>query len=317
LRIAVWGGVGGGVGRVIWESTFEKGGLVDWELAEWFGFLLAISVVVFWQLKIEPALESRLSGHGSSAHSHSGHGVKSTLLATLQAIVFVFAVEMMFELVHGPLRHNPTAFLRSVLTITVLCGAVTYCWVRCAQRSLLWAGLSGLLTGFVTSYLATLLDVYFWPGDYKIPKNRVFDAFAAWRFHQQIGLNALAWASWGLMGGLAINRKWGAYPSMGVLAGTLVADPIWTILPWFWFGQPFMQRMTYALLFLGTFRTFGWAMGLYICPGADKVLDLSPVKRTRWGAIIFWGLCVLTVLLYGVVIAMKISVSHPDKVEHH
>jgi hypothetical protein len=55
-------------------------------------------------------------------------------------------------------RSDPAAFLRSVLTITVLSGALT-CWARCARRSFLWAALGGCLTGFVVSCVASLVDV--------------------------------------------------------------------------------------------------------------------------------------------------------------
>src|SRR5262249_42936543 len=127
--------------------------------------------------------------------------------------------EMMFELVHGPLRRDPAAFLRSVLTVTILSGAITYCWVRCAHRSLVWAALGGCLTGLVVSYLATLVDVCCWPGDYRIPRERLVSVLGAWRFHLQIGLNALAWASWGLAGAVVINRKWGPCPSLAVRPG--------------------------------------------------------------------------------------------------
>jgi hypothetical protein len=311
LRIAIWGGVGGGVGRVVWEATFEKGGLVEWGLAEWFGFLLAVAVVAFWQMRIEPPLGARLRGESSSAHSPTSHGVGNSLMATLQAIVFVFIAEMPFELVHGTLRHDPGSFLRSVLTITILCAAITYSWVRCAQRSLLWAMLSGSLTGFVIAYLATLVEVCFWPGNYRIPHGRLFATLLAWRFHLQVGLNALAWASWGLGGAIASNRKWGPFPSMGILASGLLLDPIWMILPWAWFGQAFIQRVTFPLLFLGTFRTVFWGMGLYVCPEADKLLDQSPVNRSRRGMAIFWGLIITGVLLYGVLVAAIIGLRHP------
>jgi hypothetical protein len=313
VRIAVWGGVGGGVGRVLWESTFENRGLVDWGPAEWVGFFLAVGAVVFWETRIKPPLKSRLSGGCSSAHPLPSHGVGDTLVAALQAMAFVLIVAMILQLVLGPLRRNPSAFLRSVLTITVICGGITCAWALCAQRSVLWRMLSGFLSGFAVSYLAMLLDLSFWPGDYKIPGNQVFDTLVSWKLHRQVGLNALAWGSYGLMGSLAISRKWGPCPSMSVLAGTLALDPIWIIIPWAWLGKAYMERVTVALLLLGTFRTMGWAIGLYICPVADAFLDPSRVNRSRRGAATFWGMALGAVLLYGVVIAAIIGVSHPAR----
>lgn len=314
LRIAVWGGVGGGVGRVVWESTFEKGGLVDWGLAKWVGFVLAVSAVVFWEMRIKPPLKARLSGESSSDSPPSARAARATLVATLQALVFVIVVAMTLQMVLGPLRHDPSAFLRRVLAMTAICGGITYFWVRWAQRSLLGAVLSGFLSGVIISYLATLLDLFFWPGEYKIPNNRLLSTFLSWQLHQQVGLNALAWGSWGLMGALAINRKWGPCPSMGILAGTLVLDPVWMLVAWAWFGQAFLQKATLALLLLGTFRTVGWSMGLYIGPDADKTLDRSPMDRSRRGMLLFWGLGSVAMLLYAVLIVVLRTTSAPRPV---
>jgi hypothetical protein len=98
---------------------------------------------------------------------------------------------------------------------------------------------------------------------------------------------------------------------MGILASGLLLDPIWTLLPWAWLGQAFLQRITFPLLFLGTFRTVFWGLGLYVCPAADRLLDQSPVSRSRRGMGIFWGLIVIGVLLYAVLVAAKISLMHP------
>src|SRR5262249_7956224 len=160
----------------------------------------------------------RLGGESSSAQPQPAPGVRTTLMATLRAIGFVFIVATVLQLVLGPLRRNPTVFLRSVLTMTIICGAITWTWVRCAQRSLWLAALSGFLSGFVIPFLATPVDIFFWPADYRLPADRVFDTLRLWALHRQIGLNALAWASWGLMGALAVNRKWAPCPSMGILA---------------------------------------------------------------------------------------------------
>jgi hypothetical protein len=172
--------------------------------------------------------------------------------------------------------------------------------------------LSGFLSGVVISYLATLLDLFFWPNEYKIPDNRLFSIFLSWQLHQQVGLNALAWGSWGLVGALAINRKWGPCPSMGILAGTLVLDPIWMLIVWAWLGPAFLQKVTLALLFLGTFRTVGWSMGLYMCPAADQNLALSPVNRHRRGMLLFWGLSIVAVLMHGVLVVVILIVGAPS-----
>jgi hypothetical protein len=125
------------VGRVLWESTFQKGGLVDWGLAEWVGFVLAVGVVVFWEMRIKPPLKARLSGESASDQLPPARGAGATLAATVQAVAFVILVAMTMQMVLGPLRHDPSAFLRRVLAMTAICGGVTYSWVRWAQRSLL------------------------------------------------------------------------------------------------------------------------------------------------------------------------------------
>jgi hypothetical protein len=313
LRIAVWGGAGGGIGRVVWESTFEKDGLLDWGGTQWLGFFLAGVAVLFWETRVDPALEARLSGASAVPEKPARRGLKHTLIATLQAFVAVFIVQMFFELLDAPLRQDPVAFFRSVLTIAIICGAITYAWVRCAQRSLLWAMLSGFLAGFAVSYLATVVDVCIWPSAYRIPRDRLFEVLLAWRFHLQYALNALTWGSWGLAGGLAIQRKWGPCASMGILIAALVLDPLWTIALWGWFGERFMQRLTFALMFLGAFRTLGWGLGLFICPGADRLLDLSPITRSRRGMIVFWGLGGAALLLYTVVAAAKFWIGQPTQ----
>jgi hypothetical protein len=298
---------------VVWESTFEKGGLVDWGPAQWLGYFLAVGAVVFWEMRIKPPLKSRLGGGSPAAPPQTPTGVGDTLLAALQAMLFVIIVAMTLQLVLGPLRQNPSAFFRSVLTMTVICGGITYAWARCARRSAPWPALAGSLSGFVISYLATLLDFFLSPGGYKVPGDQVFQALASWGFHRQVGLNALAWASWGLLGGLAINRRWGSCPSMSVLAGTLALDPIWILILWACFGQAYLPRVTFALLFLGTFRTVGWVIGLYICPVADRGLEPSPVRRSRHGAALFGGMVLGAMLLYGVVITAIIAGSDPAR----
>jgi hypothetical protein len=57
----------------------------------------------------------------------------------------------------------------------------------------------------------------------------------------------------------------------------------------------------------------GWALGLFICPVADRSLDLSPVIRSRSGLAVYWGMLLGAALLYGVVIAAILTASHPEK----
>jgi hypothetical protein len=304
LRIALWGGVGGGLGRVIWEAVFEKGGVVDWGLTEWAGFVLAVAAVTFWELRIKPHLKARLSGESPPPPAPPpASGVGTTLVAALQAVILVVIVAMTLQMVLGPLRRHPDAFIHGVLTLAVICGAITYVWVRWAHGPLVWALLASFVAGLVISHLVTIVDICLWPEGYRNPP------LATWRYQLSIGINSLTWASWALVGSLAIHQKWGPCPSLGILAGTLLLDPIWVLIPWAVFGHAVLQRMTVALLFLGTFRTVGWALGLYICPGADRTLDLSPGAPRGTG--LFWGLLAVSVLLYGVLLGLMFWLKAP------
>ena len=306
LRIALWGGIGAGIGRIIWEATFEKEGPVHWGLRDWIGLTLAIATVIFWEWWIEPSLESRVHGKHDSAEADHSRAKKHAVRRALQAIIFVFIVEMMFELVHGPLRQNPFGFLRSVLLIAITAGGITYSWVRSSSRSLLPAIGYGFLAGLVISYVLTVAEACFWPGDFGINRQQLPVVLNAWRFHFQLGLNALEWGTYGAAGALAINRKWGRCPSSGVLATTLIVDPAWWLVLWVVIGQAFIQKVAFAAFLVGTFRTIFWGLALYICPGADEVLDPPMKGRSRSGPAVSWGLYALAVLLCAIVIAVKI-----------
>jgi hypothetical protein len=298
LRIGIWAGIGAGIGRIIWEATFQKGGLVEWSADKWVGLVLAVAAIVFWEMKIKPPLKARLAGDSPSAPPASSGGT-STLLATLQAILFVVMVATILQLVLGPLRLQPIAFARSVLTLALLCGFITYVWVRCISWPVLGAALAVTVGSFLVSYLVTLADVWFWSGENQFPA-----VLWNWRFQGALAVGSLAWASWALVGSLAIHLKWGPCSSLGILASALLVDPIWMFGVWWAFGVPAIQRTTLALLLLGTYRSVGWSLGLFICPGADRVLDRASGNRPRASAALFWGMIVAAVLLDAVVIGV-------------
>ncbi len=166
LRIALWGGVGAGLGVMAWFAIFFKGNekeseaILYWHATDWFAFFLAVVVMLFWKLRVEPRLEERLLGKKHSAHAHSSHDVRSTITAALWALGFVFFVEVVVELVHGPLRHHPSLFFGTVCPMVVLCGGITYFWVRWAHKVLWGAALTWFLGTFAWSFLVAFVLIF-------------------------------------------------------------------------------------------------------------------------------------------------------------
>jgi hypothetical protein len=314
LRIALWGGVGAGLGVMAWYAIFlDEHGLLHWAVAEWVSFFLAIGVMLFWKLRIEPRLEAQLLGHGPAPHAHHAHGVKTTVTAALLAVVVVFSIEMVVELVHGPLRHQPEVFAFLVLLGGVVpAGGITYLWVRWTRGSLLRAAVAGFVGAFVITFVAVFVVTAARAG---ITKPQVWKALATMPVVRATVLNSLEWAFFGLVGAIVIHQKWGPRPSLGILVSVALVDLILDAALWGWWGQAFLaQDQQHLIPFMPFLRVNGWGLALFVCPQADQILDGSPVRRGRRGVMAFRAAVLATGLL---LIALAIGTMRVEPSRSH
>ncbi len=310
LRIALWGGVGAGVGMMAWRAIFlEEHGPLHWATPHWLGFFLAIGVMLFWKLRIEPVLESRLLAENAADHAHHAGSAKRTVTAALLALFVVVAVEMVVELVHGLLAHNPREFLYTLAAGVLCSGGITWFWVRGTRGTLLRAVLSGSLSALVISYLATILFSAVQSG---ITDPRVWAALFSAKVSIKIAFNSLEWASIGLAGAIAVHQKWGPRPSLSILVGVALVDLVWIAVLCAWWGRALMVKDQQLMLpFFNFLRANGWGLALYVCPDADAVLDGSSMQQSRRSTPLF-RIAVLTAgLLFAVLSIARVQVGLP------
>lgn len=226
--------------------------------------------------------------------------------------IAAFTILAITSLFHGFLhkeidREMTTDAVRTLVGIagaTLISGGITYAWVSGARRTKPRAARFGLITGatvglFVISIILPITklqtpkpkdpttleqDVRRGVGEVSqlinaIESYRDPNVRAEWVFY--LGRTILPWTLLGLIGGLAVDRRWGRTPSRNVgiavfLAGTLLYPALGSLAVWFPQVKDYAPTDVAAhILAVG-----GWAVSLAIFPFADKLLDIHPATSS-------------------------------------
>jgi hypothetical protein len=296
LSLAWTAGLGAGFGLVLCQAGQEffqdkKGGEQLEELAVI--TLVSLGIIKF----VEPLADWVRSGFHRKEHHHQEHDLLSKHKRILAALSFLALAFSSFS--HGLLENyfkNPyhsidqyskwhaLTALAAMLTVS---GGITYAWVAGARRRRLRAGLLGLISGcglalvLIMTFLAledtSAFKPVVVPGPHAISRfsNAILSnhpAFVPYLIGTHanplsaVPTNWLLWGILGLVGGLAIDRKWGGGSTRHVVLSVLLAALIVVL------ALRFTQMANSNEIALGVAAVLGWCLSLLIYPDADKVL---------------------------------------------
>lgn len=295
LSLAWTAGLGAGFGLVLCQAGQEffrdkKGGEQLEELAVI--TLVSLGIIKF----VEPLADWVRSGFHRKEHHHQEHDLLSKhkrILAALSFLALAFSsfshglLENYFKHQQQSIQNSMWDALRTLAVMLIVSGGITYAWVAGARRRRLRAGLLGLISGcglalvlIVALFLAfdsPLAHAVAVPGTNAISKslNAILSNHPAFilcligSHGNPISTVAASWLLWGilgLVGGLAIDRKWGGGSTRHVVLSVLLAALIVVL------ALRFTQMANSNEIALGVAAVLGWCLSLLIYPDADKVL---------------------------------------------
>ena len=245
------------------REAFLNGELSDWSLGKWMVILLVIGLMAWLSRKYFDPFIERLGGtHRALDRPRMRLSIHVILAIAVIGIVTKF-VGQAFE--DAPMK---VAVLLSMYAITA--GLITLAWARGACRSPERAAEFGALTGATVSGVFALI-------------------FSTWAIMisarvDQVIVRAIAfsleWGLFGLIGGLAIERRWGSplatrvgvsvgatsvglgVGAIGLLLGALLGFLTGNV------GPPYWKETLTRMFFIAA----GWAWGLMLFPKSDDVL---------------------------------------------
>jgi hypothetical protein len=329
-RRAHWKTLGFAAGGVGFSSLIFTGlvGAFKEETLFHFAFVLVILVIaslVFF----DRIAELVLGGHDEKSAEKTGDRARLLLWSTAIAVLIV----ILHRSLDTALRNDAEA-IGQLLAGGIISAFVTRAWLRGAHHSPSRAArkgsISGALVGGFFGLLAFLV-VFFGgqiPGVNPTPPPNLVGETQQLIYRIVLALILgltipVLWASLGLLGGLAIDRRWGSSPSRGVLfALSLLAFPLAFGL----FAYSVLVSHTWDPEPLRViFIAVGWGVGLILHSDVcDLTLDVpappvpatalptaesptvaaAPVPRTRpqpqpiWEVLLIAGLSITVLLLW-------------------
>jgi hypothetical protein len=277
-RRAHWKTLGFAAGGVGFSSLIFTGlvGAFKEETLFHFAFVLVILVIaslVFF----DRIAELVLGGHGERSAEKAGDRTRLLVWTTGIAVLIV----ILHRSLDTALR-NDTEAIGQLLAGGFISARVTAAWLRgarhrpvsCAARK---GAMSGALVGGIFGILAFLV-IYFGgeiPGiNATPPPNLVGDLpQLIYRivFALVLGLTVpVLWASFGFIGGLAIDKRWGSSPTRGILfALSLLAFPLaFGLFAYSFFSTHAWDPEPLRMIFIAV----GWGVGLIL---HSDVCDLT------------------------------------------
>lgn len=278
LDLATSAGLGAGFGLVLCQAIQD---FFNKDASEMFREVGVVALVSVGVVKfIEPLGE--WVRHAFLPEQHHAEPVARSWVfkaAVLMAIAFTgFSHEMIDEQIKG----NPTAALRLLSAMLLVSGGITYAWVCGARCQPARAGRRGLISG---AFIALVLLIALWTDPAKASHNLADTPEAA----EQVGKVAGAvsaslfigaevrsvpglavplglWALFGLIGGLAIDRKWRKGSVSGVVLSVLITALVVIVA----------LRLTgfvgSAEIALGASAVIGWCLALLLFPTSGRML---------------------------------------------
>ena len=277
---------------------------------EIFHQLLVIAIVSTGLiLFIEPLAEASRSRLG--LEEHHARSISRSWQAKVGVFVIVALTSLAHDFLHRQIEyemdHDPVDTLLGLAGAMIVSSAITYAWVSGASRRKPRAALFGLTTGAVIGLIVVTLILSTTKLHPSQPVEEVSTltqatqtaaersagilgmiAKAASPYQEETLRNQwaldvrktiLPWTLIGLIGGLAVDRRWGRRPSRNVavaifLAGALLFPALALLARRLGMGD---FTATPAEMAAHIFAVGGWAISLAVFPFADPLFELVPV----------------------------------------
>lgn len=308
FSLAWTAGLGAGFGLVLCQAgnEFFKNKTGPEQLEELAVItLVSLGIIKF----VEPLADWMRHVLHCEEHHHEGHHSSIIYKQTpiLRVVIFLVLAFSSFshELLDIHFKNHLWDALRTLAAMLTISGGITYAWVAGTRRKTFRAGPLGLITGcglalvlIMTLFLAfdnsvvnaeSSVDIQSnipASQSLKVPGmnpvstsiNKILAShpiFAPWLIGSTVNsistvaANLLLWSILGLVGGLAIDKKWGGGSTRHIVLSVLTATLIVVL----------MLRLTDTAnsekISLGVAAILGWCLGLLIYPDADAVLKIT------------------------------------------
>jgi hypothetical protein len=194
--------------------------------------------------------------------AHHGAGPRSGRKSlTALAIVFLAALALfLHNALHAMTEDQLWAVILVLVSTALPIGLVTYAWIGGARRQPPQAARRGALCAALTNGLSV--------GIVFLLANLPFMT----ALRQGLGA-AATWGVIGFAGGMAIDRRWGAWPSRSVAISLLATSGLCTLIGWLVFHYPLMHALSNLL------NAGGWGLGLLLQPLSDRMLAVGDEQQ--------------------------------------
>jgi hypothetical protein len=281
--LALSTGLGAGFGLVLCQAaqTFSgKGG------GEQLREVLVILLVSLGIIKFVEPLSDWVR-HAFHAEHHSVAEQRSTLLRIAIFLAIVFS-GFSHEFLDEQIKENMWGAVRTLAAMLIISGGITYAWIAGAKRRPARASRLGLVSGGGLALL--LILVLFIAFDNQVVEagnnpasagaSKVFSGamepvFVPWIIGSHVNsmstvaVPLLLWSILGLVGGLAIDRKWGGGSPRHVALSVLSTAFI-VIL-----ALRLANMGNAHEISLGGAAVLGWCISLLIYPESERVLKTA------------------------------------------
>jgi hypothetical protein len=275
LDFAISGGLGAGFGLLLCQAVQD---FMDKHAREMWHEVVAVTVVSIGIVKfIEPLTAWVRHSFRREPHQTETTGTWPFRCAVLVAVAFS---SFSHDLLDARIHTNMSDALRFILSMLLVSGGITYAWASGAHCEPMRAGRRGFVSGSLIT-LALLLLLWTDPTEAAgrlaaAGAEQTSKAVGALTVPLIIGADVTSiygvaiplamWAVFGLVGGLAIDRRWRNGSIFSVVLSVLAAAFI-MILLLRWGASVATKEIA-----LGSSAILGWCITLLLFPSADSVL---------------------------------------------
>jgi hypothetical protein len=231
---------------------------------------LCISTLVI-ALFVEPLIER------AASPLHPGEARHRNAPATWTRRIVTFAVlaitGLSHHLVDEIVTQSPWAAIGLMFSALLLPGGITYFWILGARRRPSRAAGYGLMGGIIIGGLFFFLVFVFTNGRMLAadPSGQVTLAEMPFSSAEMaVVFNAMPWILCGFFGGLAVDRKWGKRPAVGVPITLIALIVILEVV-----AKIFAPDVLFRAMGLDVMRVAGWAAGIWLYVPTNAMLTNS------------------------------------------
>lgn len=259
LDMALTAGLGAAIGFLLIRALYEFSQKSPWDMVKDGVGILLLSLIL--SRFIEPLIAKVRAAAGMETDHPADEKKRSWLVRAIVFLALVFS-NFFHDLLHGQMEHFDENWQTLVVGL-VVCGGITYFWISGIRQEPRKAARFGVVSGAGIAFLVTLMlglalglqkkpanpdEAYAQGSEASLPHveipvpivgkatgtppHRV--QFTVPFGGKSAGTSAWAWALLGLVGGLAIDKKWGRRGlrsvALGMLSAALLFAVAWVLL---------------------------------------------------------------------------------------